>query len=1718
MLNFNSSNKSLKMYTNTLSSISGDDLTIKPYDGQTLVLEVSANNNIFIKKGDVSYNLSNLITGAISSNISSSYDSFSNIDGSYASFSNIDVNGNVNPLNDATKSLGGGWVNEYNYTIDTFNGTRSQHKTRAESVPNRYLAVILNASDNNRVRDLIIQNSLPWVWIGGIRLQLGNNGTSSHWKWVTEQPWSYTNWDGGEPGSSEDSVKMHSNGFWHDWDDPASSAAVYITYNSKRWGNAYIRDVSTSNISISGTISVSGNILNVRQIIPQLNINTSLGTDQNTWQKAYIRELINITKINGSNWPITGSIGQTGQTGQTGPTGPTGPAGLPLVATQRVYQHLGKPIYEITTTYMSWQEHNVAAVSQGKTLAVILNTEQMETVRRLIVGSAAYIGAFRTITSNATGKTSADWQWVTGDTWSYTNFAGGEPNTSGEYYLEMYSSGTWNDTQGTGAQRAIYMYYVNDPTLYGSNGYYGLAKDAYPSLNPLSSGVKAVDNWTIRTATQSNEWSSICWSPELGLFVAISWYGTNQIMTSSNGINWIPRLQTESNFWTSVCWSSELRLFVAIATNGTYRVMTSPNGIIWTPASAAQGNTWLSICWSPQLGIFVAVSQDGINRVMTSINGINWIVQSAGEANMWKFVCWSPELGLFVAVAESGNNRVMTSPDGINWTASPAAQNNLWSSVCWSPQLGIFVAVSRNETNCIMYSYNGINWTSVAIYNNVNKWQSISWSPQLGLFVVVANDGCIIYSSNGMNWTLTTSTFIDSTNRTTTLTNLLSITNGAAGFAINSDLAQDALIAVIGSTNPEEFQGTRGAGNIYVQNVSGVNLTTNLITLTGAGQTGSQRLGRYVTITNNGEFIVGSTELNGKLHLWKKTAGTTLAYTYLNSFTMTDQTSVVLVRVKLTKNSVLDVPYDMLLAVGFWQGATANIGRARVYSINKTTGAFSLVQELTDNTNVFAQGIGISPNGVTLVIQSSNICGIYTFNYTTSQYTLIQTITGQVATTGPSPPNPRWDDYPGANGVISFAGSSNIMAIGSYVSSFGVGTQVGYVDIYNRISNNWIFYQRIDGTANQQYFGWSVGFDATGSSLIIGDSRNPPDIYVYRKFTGSSYVEVSTYDAPSIGNATSVGLSADGTRYIVSSGHVAGSAGYFYCGNVITTGIGLYSICWAPELGIFAAVANGGNGTNRVITSSLKGCPPTSYNVFGNETYTINTFTTSGTFTPTFSGTIEVLLVGGGGGGGRALGGGGGGGGVVHLSKVTVTANTSYSIVVGNGGPSGTNGQNTTAFGATAAGGGTSGSYNLGVGIAGGCGGGAAAGQSTLNQGGATSGNIIGANNGINNVGTIYGKPGGSLIGSVRQTDATRGAGGGGAGAPGLNTDMNVQGNTGQYGMGSGGEGIINNILGSSYYWGGGGGGSAHSFQFGGWGGRGGGGGGAGSSGYGGGGAGIGGGFAINSGANGGSGVSANGGAGGPNTGGGGGGGNWDNGSGGSGGSGIVIIRYSTIRPNEIDETGKWTFNNVLIKQPLIVNTTTYTSDDRLKHNEIVIANGLDVIDQLSPKFYQKTQVLLDASYNGDLSDYAWIREAGLIAQELLQISDLSFTVGGGDYYEEKYNLITQTNTISNYYDASSSYYDASSSYYDASSSYYDVSNSYYDASNSYYDASSSYYEISKNLITRPYNVNYNSVFVYGLAAIKELHTKVKAQETSSLDEQINNLVTRVEALELIVD
>jgi len=251
---------------------------------------------------------------------------------------------------------------------------------------------------------------------------------------------------------------------------------------------------------------------------------------------------------------------------------------------------------------------------------------------------------------------------------------------------------------------------------------------------------------------EGNNWADICWSPELGLFCAVSWSGTYRVATSPDGVTWTSRAAAAGE-WYGVCWSAELALFCAVGYNsGTYRVMTSPNGINWT-GQTADANNWFAVTWSAELALFCAVAGSGTYRVMTSPNGINWTGQTAAEANNWLDICWSRELGLFCAVATTGTYRVMTSSNGIAWTGQSAAAANLWCGVAWSPELRLFCAVATS-TSAVMTSPDAVTWTGQTPAE-ANAWREVAWSPGLGLFCAVAVGGTnrSMVSKDGVNWT-----------------------------------------------------------------------------------------------------------------------------------------------------------------------------------------------------------------------------------------------------------------------------------------------------------------------------------------------------------------------------------------------------------------------------------------------------------------------------------------------------------------------------------------------------------------------------------------------------------------------------------------------------------------------------------------------------------------------------------------------------------------------------------------------------------------------------------------------------------------------------------------------------------------------------------------------------------------------------------------------------
>ena len=222
------------------------------------------------------------------------------------------------------------------------------------------------------------------------------------------------------------------------------------------------------------------------------------------------------------------------------------------------------------------------------------------------------------------------------------------------------------------------------------------------------------------------------------------------------------------------------------------------------------------------------------------------------------------------------------------------------------------------------------------------------------------------------------------------------------------------------------------------------------------------------------------------------------------------------------------------------------------------------------------------------------------------------------------------------------------------------------------------------------------------------------------------------------------------------------------------------------------------NGTSWYTLNVIAYLTATGGTITYSGNYAIHTFSTSGTFTPTFvpsGSSVEVLTIAGGGGGGWDLGGGGGAGGLLYNSAVTAIQGTAYSIVVGAGGAysatqntNGINGTNSTAFGITTLGGGGGGSYGTATaGSSGGSGGGGGSNTSAGGAGGAgTAGQGYAGAAGTGGLAT-YGVPGG-------------GGGAGGAGAT----------------IGVGGVGIVNPIVGSTIgelitgsYWVAGGGGAA---------------------------------------------------------------------------------------------------------------------------------------------------------------------------------------------------------------------------------------------------------------------------------------------------------------------
>jgi hypothetical protein len=485
---------------------------------------------------------------------------------------------------------------------------------------------------------------------------------------------------------------------------------------SKNWSNAYINDLSAGSIDVSVNLN------------PLINGSGSLGVTNKIWGNAYINDLsigsIDVSVNLSPLIPGTGSLGSTTKYWNN------------AYINDLSVTSINNGFFENTISY---ETIIVDIIPQNDTESLGLSNKKWGNayIRDLSVQSITI-----SVNLNMKNNNIININKLTGDV------SNNIITTTSRIYQEISGDISWNAV----------------------NGYYGLAKDAYPRLNSLSSGEKAVSSWTDRVpvtqrdTTFKTAWNGICWSPELRLFVSVGYRegDAKTAATSPDGITWTPR-NAPIRRWMSVCWSPENELFVAVAdtTRGSTTaqpldpsgaVMYSSDGINWILSENPIGR-WYAICWSKELGLFVAIEDDD-TKITRSSDGISW--NTITIQSTIKSICWSPQLGLFVAV---GRGNIVTSTDGTTWiTRLSINQEVNLHEICWSPELQIFVAVgsgfqtSANKIERLITSSDGITWTSRSLPIS-ETWKNLTWSPQLGIFVLL-NDGGgqVLISGDGINW------------------------------------------------------------------------------------------------------------------------------------------------------------------------------------------------------------------------------------------------------------------------------------------------------------------------------------------------------------------------------------------------------------------------------------------------------------------------------------------------------------------------------------------------------------------------------------------------------------------------------------------------------------------------------------------------------------------------------------------------------------------------------------------------------------------------------------------------------------------------------------------------------------------------------------------------------------------------------------------------------
>lgn len=317
-----------------------------------------------------------------------------------------------------------GTFNGHTYFRSNTNATWSAANTAATALGG-HLVTISSLAEQN------IFNGIGVHWMG-----FTDQVTEGEWVWVTNEPVTYTNWNGGEPNNSgnEDYAAMNWSGnTWNDWSG-TSSAPFIVEFDclqlTSGLSSGSLFPIGTTTVSYTAvdasgnpasgsfTVTVTDNI--APTIVCPSNISVNITPGQCS---AVVNYVTPFATDNCGNCTSGSAI-----------------AG---------YTYLGSyngGAYYISTANFSYATAITSANSLGGILTSISSSAENNFIRNSAnaVGAGSYLIGFSDETNEGT------FVWSNGESVNYTNWGAGEPNNSGnEDYTVVNTNGFWNDINGT---------------------------------------------------------------------------------------------------------------------------------------------------------------------------------------------------------------------------------------------------------------------------------------------------------------------------------------------------------------------------------------------------------------------------------------------------------------------------------------------------------------------------------------------------------------------------------------------------------------------------------------------------------------------------------------------------------------------------------------------------------------------------------------------------------------------------------------------------------------------------------------------------------------------------------------------------------------------------------------------------------------------------------------------------------------------------------------------------------------------------------------------------------------------------------------------------------------------------------------------------------------------------------------------------------------------